>query len=625
MVALAAFVLFVSAALAVRERFRLRGDESVLFGGVLAVLEIVVFMQALGLASELKPLPVWLATAGSVTLNLFIAFWRRPIRPYKKYAPVPRFLWPALAGAGLTAGLRLWLAWRMPPEGWDGLSYHLPIVVKWTQTADFSLAGWPTPQGYFAWNGELLSTWLALLAGSLDYAKLVQVMSLPLLAAAGAVLGRRLTGLRWAWPCALAFASLPIVLIQAGLAYVDALYAAFWLAAAAAAAGLARSGRSVYAWAFAAAFGLALGTKSTVYFMAPLVLFLIVCYIKSPRGIKPALSQLPLGLALVLLAGAGAYVRNFLLTGNPIFPFSLSVAGQSIFPGIYSAADMPAYVEHWFVPTRWAWVVYPFWETFRGVPGYTHLNGYGPLFALGWVFLPGAFWQTCKRRDLVGLTFLCLFPLVLFFFFTLQPVQLPRYIIFLAPLPIIGLAYTISRLRGGLRRAASLAWTVAILAGCVGVLAYGLRYPGSRWAVKNIIAGKAVDAFGYYSRQYSTLGRAAQALDARLREGDSVAINNGELQLPWYGSPPRARVREVVFGECRYPGCAHGATADEWLDAVDRLSARFVVICSPAWNRGREDELRAALAGRPARYERLGRFESPSFGWFEIFERKPPS
>ncbi|MCJ7613046.1 MAG: hypothetical protein MUP19_12385, partial [Candidatus Aminicenantes bacterium] len=242
MVILAAFVLFISAALLVRQRFRLRVDEAVLFGSVLAFLEVVLFMQGLGLASRLRPLPTWLATLSCIAINLFIAFWRCPLRPFKRTVRFPPFLWPAMIGAGLTAGLRLWLAWKIPPEGWDGLTYHLPIVVKWVQKANFSLAGWATPQGYFAWNGELASTWLALLGGSLDYAKLVQVLSLPLFAASGAVLGRRLAGLRWSWPSAIALPALPIVLIQAGLAYVDALYAAFWLAAAAAAIGLARSG-----------------------------------------------------------------------------------------------------------------------------------------------------------------------------------------------------------------------------------------------------------------------------------------------------------------------------------------------------------------------------------------------
>jgi len=621
MVILAAFVLFISAALLVRQRFRLRVDEAVLFGSVLAFLEVVLFMQGLGLASRLRPLPTWLATLSCIAINLFIAFWRCPLRPFKRTVRFPPFLWPAMIGAGLTAGLRLWLAWKIPPEGWDGLTYHLPIVVKWVQKANFSLAGWATPQGYFAWNGELASTWLALLGGSLDYAKLVQVLSLPLFAASGAVLGRRLAGLRWSWPAAIALPALPIVLIQAGLAYVDALYAAFWLAAAAAAIGLARSGRAVYAWSFAAAFGLAMGTKSTVYFMAPLLLLVFVGYLKSPRGLKPALGHLPLGLVLIILAGAGAYIRNFVLTGNPIFPFGFSIAGLPVLKGIYSTAEMPAYVEHWFVPTRWAWVAYPFWEKFRGVAGYTHLNGFGPLFALGWLLLPLAFGRAWKRRDVVALAFLGLFPLVLLFFFTLQPVQLPRYIIFLAPLPVIGLAYSLSRARGFLRRAVCVVWTAAILGGCCGVIAYVWRSPGPRWAAQNLISGKAVDAWGYYERQYSTLGRAARALDKKLHSGDLVAINNGELQLPWFGLPPRARVQEVILGECPYPQCVHGATAEEWIAGVDRLAARFVVVWSPAWNRGREDELRRALAERPARFERIGRFESPNFGWIEIFER----
>ena len=618
----ALLALFSSAILVLRRRFRLRADETFLFGCLLAFLEIVVIVQALGLASRLQPWPARLATAGCIAANLAAGFWRRPSRPFKvkRKWPVPGPLWPALIGVLTTALLRLFIAWKVPPEGWDGLGYHLPIVVSWLQRGNFDLRGLVGPQPYFAWNGELAATWLALLNGNLDWAKLVQVLSLPVLAAAGAVLGRRLAGLRWAWPCAVALPAIPVVLIQAGLPYVDALYASFWLAAIAAALGLAVSGRNIYLWAFAVALGLSLGTKSTFFFLVPPALLLIAALKKSPLRPRLTLGRSAVCLALVALAGAGAYIRNLVLTGNPMFPFGLSIAGAPIFKGIVSLSEMPAGIERWFVPSSWAWIVYPFWETVRGTVGYTHLNGFGPLFALGWLLLPMAFWQAWKRREGMTLAFLGLIPLVLLLFFTMQPVRIPRYIIFLAPLPILGLAYTFRRAQGILRTAALTAWTLAILGGCSGVLAYMYSSPGIRGAWSSIRAVKPVNAWDYYQRQYSSLGRAWRALDQRLAAGDVVAVNYGELLLPWYGMPPRARVQVVVFGTCVYPHVPKAATAEEWIDEVDRLAARFVVVWSPAWNPGRETLLCQALQRNSGRFKQAGRWESPNFGWVEIYE-----
>lgn len=622
MTLLAILALFLSAGRLIRRWFHLRLDEAVLYGCLLAFFEVVVIIQVLGLASSLKPAPAWIATIACVGINFLIGFCRRPFPPSRRLWPIPLSVLVGLLAASLIAGARLLLAWVVPPDGWDSLGYHLPIVLQWVRQGNFDLAGVMGAQRYFAWNGELASTWLALLSGNLVYAKIVQVLSLPLLAAAGSVLGRRLAGLRWAWPCAVALPALPIVLIQSGMAYVDALYAAFWLAAAAAALGLARSGRSIHLWAFALAFGLALGTKSTIYFLAPLLLPLAAALIKAPRRPKRILAQTAGCLLLVALAGAGAYIRNAILTGNPIFPYSLTVAGVPVFKGIMSSTDMPAYIEHWFVSSRWGWIVYPFWEHIRGVIGYTHVNGFGPLFAIGWLLLPVAFARAFKRRDAQALAFLSLFPLVVLLFFTLQPVQLPRYIIFLAPLPIVGLAYSLSRAGRILRRAALGIWTIGIVLGCAGVVAYLYRAPGMRYAWHCILSGRSPDPWDYYSRQYHSAGKAWAALNLRLRPGDSVVVSSNELILPWSGIPPRAKVQVVIFGDCVFPQVPRGRTEEEWILEVESLGPRFVVIWSPAWNPGGEERLVRALASRGEPYMRIGRWDSRAYGWVEIYQLK---
>ncbi len=520
----------------------------------------------------------------------------------------------------MTLAVRLLLAAAAPPDGWDALGYHLPFVARWVRQGGLDLSGWVGTHRYFAWNGDLLSAWLAFLdGGSLGAAKLAQVLGLPILAAAGSSLGRRLAGARWAAACGLALASLPIVLIQSGMAYVDVLYAAFWTAAVAASIAWAKTGRAAHLLAFAAGAGLAWGTKSTLFFLAPLLVIPAVALAKAAPCRKSAARLWAPASALAFAAGAGSYVRNFILTGNPIFPLGLTLAGHRIFKGIVSAADFPAAYERWYVPSSWGWLLYPFKETVRGVWGYTHLNGFGPLFALGWLLFAVSVWAAWKKRDSLRIAFLALVPAVIFLFLTLQPVRIPRYIIFLAPLPIVGLAAALGRARSRRLAAARILFSLAIIGGCAGVWAYIVRQPGYQYAWARLSSGNGIDAAGYYQAPYGSLGEAWAALDRELRPGDMVAINDGELSLPWAGTPPRADVRVVLLGRSPYPEAIAEETVEGWIAAIDRLGARFLVVWSPAWSPESGRRARQAARSRPDRFEPLIRTVSAAFGEVDVF------
>lgn len=197
MAMIAASALFLSGYSLVRRRLGLRPDESLLLAGLLACLEVTATMQILGLASCLRPLPVRLATAALVGLHLAAAYGRPAVRPVGGRRQFPRWLVPAALVVSATLAVRLVLAWTAPPDGWDALGYHLPFVVRWMQQGSLDLSGWAGTHRYFAWNGDLLSAWLALLdGGALAAAKMPQILGLPLLLASGSVLGRRLAGPR---------------------------------------------------------------------------------------------------------------------------------------------------------------------------------------------------------------------------------------------------------------------------------------------------------------------------------------------------------------------------------------------------------------------------------------------
>jgi len=625
MAAIAAAALLLSAYVLVRRRLGLRTDESLLLACLLACLEATASLQLLGWAGRLTPLAVGWTTGACFGIHLALAYALRPAPRIGHIRPLPRWLVPALAAAVLTLGARLLLAWLTPPDGWDSLGYHLPFVVRWIRQGSLDLSGWPGTHRWFAWNGELLSAWLALLdGGRLGLAKLPQTLALPILGASGSILGRFLAGSRWAAACALAFVSLPVVLIQAGIAYVDVLYAAFWTAAVAASVAWARTGRTAHLAAFAAAAGLAAGAKSPIFFLAPLAVIPAAALAGSAACRRSLRRGWLASFLLVLIGGAGSYIRNAVLTGNPIFPFGLSLGGLKIFHGIASTAEMPTAYEKWFVASPWGWLIYPFKESVKGVWGYTHLNGFGPLFALGWLLLAAAVWTAFRKRDALLGAFLSLFPAVLILFFALQPVRLPRYIIFLAPIPLVGLAAFFGKVRGRWRKAARTAWTLAIVLGCAGVWAYLARQPGYRAFGSGLLAGHPIGADAYYRAQYGSLGKAWAALDAVLEIGDTVAVSYGELLLPWFGNPPRADVRIVPLGRSPYPGVPGGPTEAAWLAAVEKMKARYLVVWTPAWapEAGRRE--RACALNRPDRFEPLAVTSSRDFGRVDLFRVRLP-
>ncbi|MFA6002973.1 MAG: hypothetical protein WC881_02790 [Elusimicrobiota bacterium] len=626
MAAIFALALLVSAFAALQRNFRLRPEEAWLYAGILSCSEAVLLTLGLGLGGRLSSGAVCAATWALTAAHMVLYFVPQNERLGRRAAaaPLPWALWPAAAAAVLVLGIRLAIAGAVPPDSWDGLSYHLPIVLRWIQQGNLDLAGWPGPERYYAWNGELLSAWLALLGGgSLSAAKLCQVAGLPVLLAAAGALGRRLAGPGWSWACGLAAAAMPIVVIQSGVPYVDVLYSAFWLAAAAAGVAWLRSGGVLHMGAYAAAFGLALGSKSTAYLTAPLLIPLAVALWSRPAARREFVRWSPLWVGLVALTGLACYWRNWLQTGNPIFPFELRVAGWTVFRGITRPGDLLVSMEKWFFSSMWGWAWYPFVETIKGQAVYTYENGFGPVAAAAWALSPVAFWKAWRRRDAAALAFLALLPLTAALFLIMHPVRVPRYVIFLPLVCIVALAYVFKRAGPRLRTAVLAAWALAVLVGVSGVADYLVRNDASSYAWSELRRGRSVDAWRYYKDQFLSLGEAWAALDQRLRPGDVVAVNYSELMLPWSGMPTKARVVAVRHSAVDYPGAYFGATDREWLDLLQKLQVHYLAVWSPSWYKDEGDLEREAISQLPARFRSLGKWQDAQMGSIEIFEFLP--
>lgn len=221
----------------------------------------------------------------------------------------------------------------LPPLSWDSLTYHLTIAARWVQDGAYSAMPFPDAlwdYGHYPNHGELMTGWLLLpFHGDL----LVNLVSFPFLLLAGGAtyaLARELgarggDGLLMA---AVVMCSPPL------FAYVTSQYVDLQITAEALAAALflVRALRTGAAGDFslaAAALGLAMGTKQSALALAAVGSAVLAVVAFRRRAWLPFLGALP----VMLTAGLPWYLRNAIETGNPLFPFGVSVGGRELLAG----------------------------------------------------------------------------------------------------------------------------------------------------------------------------------------------------------------------------------------------------------------------------------------------------
>jgi 4-amino-4-deoxy-L-arabinose transferase-like glycosyltransferase len=618
------FLLWWPLARAFRRREGLSGVERAFYSGLIVFLELISVVRLAAYAHALAAGPVRLAFGGLLAAHAILA-WRA-----RRAAPEPglvfaRALWLPLGALVILYAWRLWLAWALPPN-WDGLSYHLPMMLRWLQNRSFELAGSGMElPSHFPHNGELFGTWIALLGGGgVEAGKTAQIAAVVLLGAAAFLLGKQVAGERWAAAVALAAVSVPMVIFQSGEAYVDLFYTAFWVASL---AGFFRAmeTRSSWDWlAGALGFGLALGTKESVYFQFPLLLAAGAAIV-SARGERPApLFLISLG-ALVLWAGSASYLHNWLAFGNPFYPFQTKVGPWVLFTGDRPPGELNAtHFQSWFVHATHEWLTYPWHETLRGRILYTTENGFGALFAAGWFTTPLTLYKAARARHR-GVLLLNLILLVLIaLFLTLHPVRMPRYIIFISILPLLNLAYLLSGLPGRAGRAAVMMWSTAILfsaAATVGAV-FSNGAVGRAWHAMRTTGHFDRDA--YFAERYGALGRAWSVINRTLSPGDVVVTNATDLLLPWAGTPARARLDVVFPEESDEPGYFGADTPDDWLALLARLNARYLALVELPWDIGTTvDAEMETIRDHPDRFDALGEWQDADFGRVRLFRVRP--
>ena len=283
-------------------------------------------------------------------------------------------------------------------RSWDGVAYHLPLMVRWLQDGSLSLAG-----SMADWRMSLPANAEVFALPMLGVSRHAAVETVNLVAAvvgalAVADLASRVSpSPAGRWMSALLFLSVPLVAYQAFSSYVDLFGSAFVLAALALLldTGTSSSGAS-RRWKVVVtglAIGVAIGTKPTLWpYAATLVGGAVVMFSKR-RWWEAGL----LAVAVVVPSGFW-FVRAWLQTGNPVYPIAVHTPFFNL-AGWSSGDITPVDYDRNFVRSSWEWLVYPWVEFKRAGYNFSAGSGLGPAFA---AFVPPgiahAVIQSVRRR-----------------------------------------------------------------------------------------------------------------------------------------------------------------------------------------------------------------------------------
>ena len=376
---------------------------------------------------------------------------------------LPRYI---LASAAIVVGSYLVFAVDLLssyPTGWDALSYHIPLSLRWLQEGSLRISSSHVWQFSMPANAEI-GMMILLATGRQALVPLVNWLALIVLALASYLIAVRCCrdGLA-AFTAVLILLSIPPIQFQTFSAYVDLYGTAFMIAAVAlflyrhdcTGRNTARKYRpmSLPLLAISAlACGIAVGTKP-IYYVYCALYVLAVLYVLARERSRHG-SPLPL---LVLLVGAGIFLpsafwfgRAIQATGNPVYPLEVAIGGYTIFEGYASITITAPDFDKEFVRSRPEWLIYP-WTEWKRNTGYL-LIPYGSGSGLGGAFatfvplgLAFAFYKSylrnrngnpSERVHLKILIFLLLLMSVVWWFWLLR---MPRF-----GMPLLVLACVLS-------------------------------------------------------------------------------------------------------------------------------------------------------------------------------------
>jgi hypothetical protein len=227
----------------------------------------------------------------------------------------------------------------MPLTDADAITYHVPVAVQWLQSGRLNLVPlwfFNPANTYSPLAGSTFIFWLMAPLHSDALLRFVQAPAILLLLAAMIQLGRMI-GVK-PWPavlCAMAATS-RMVCSEVMVPGDDLLLSAFVMVAVAA-CGRASLQDLFGPWRIGIALALMLSTKYTALISLPMILLLW----GAPQQAGWNRRQWVIAMSATLVLAGPWYLRNLLLTGNPLYPLRIELFGRTLLPGLFAMLATP--------------------------------------------------------------------------------------------------------------------------------------------------------------------------------------------------------------------------------------------------------------------------------------------
>lgn len=233
-----------------------------------------------------------------------------------------------------------------PPFGWDSLNYHFTFPIEWLKHGNLE-----TPitisddfaPSYYPINGSLFFLWLILPFKNVFLADLGQVPFFILAFLAMYSISRKLgINREYSLYGAVLFLLIPNVFKQLEVAYVDVMVVALFLVCVNYLFLLTREFSPQNVLVYSLSLGLLLGTK-TIALPYSGLLFIPFIYLCFKNVGKPYLFII--SISIVVILGGFTYIRNFLETGNPLYPLDFNLWGKTILKGVIDKSNYAAHFK----------------------------------------------------------------------------------------------------------------------------------------------------------------------------------------------------------------------------------------------------------------------------------------
>lgn len=231
------------------------------------------------------------------------------------------------------------------PLEYDSIAYHLPFIAQWLQNGSLNevyYSAFAGPISYYPSNYELLDLWTFLPFTNDFFANL---LNFSLFAVLGVVIWRILRNLKIDQNTAIISTAIPfympIFLHQAGLPLVDLFFALSFAISIFFLQEIYNNKEEKYSdfLLFGLSLGLFIGTKYLGLVYGALIVFLLILisFYKFKRKKINMLKAGTITVIGILLTGSFFYIRNWIDSGNPLFPVDLTLFGFNLLEGYKGA------------------------------------------------------------------------------------------------------------------------------------------------------------------------------------------------------------------------------------------------------------------------------------------------